>query len=119
MTLIRAWFRIPFWQRVLAGFVLGAIAGWLAGPAAETWFGPFGTLYVTLIRMIAVPLVFFAVITAVSSLQGQQSMASLGGRTFAMIARGLSVGMSAYEATFSAAGGMYRSGCSVAPAACC
>ena len=95
MTLIRAWFRIPFWQRVLAGFVLGAIAGWLAGPAAETWFGPFGTLYVTLIRMIAVPLVFFAVITAVSSLQGQQSMASLGGRTFAWFAAtaALAVGM--------------------------
>ncbi|MEQ1511091.1 MAG: dicarboxylate/amino acid:cation symporter [Lysobacteraceae bacterium] len=82
MGLISAWFRIPFWARVLAGFVLGGIAGKLMGPAADTWFGPLGDLYVTLIKMIAVPLVFFAVINAVASLHGQKSMAALGGRTF-------------------------------------
>jgi Na+/H+-dicarboxylate symporter len=82
MTLVKAWFRIPFWQRVLAGFVLGALAGWIFGPAADTWFGPFGDLYVTLIKLIAAPLVFFAVIHAVASLHGQKSMAALGGRTF-------------------------------------
>lgn len=82
MSLISAWFRIPFWQRVVGGFVLGALAGWAMGPAAETWFGPFGTMYVTLIKMIAVPLVFFAVMNAVASLHGQKSVAALGGRTF-------------------------------------
>ncbi len=82
MKLIHAWFRIPFWQRVLAGFVLGALAGWAMGPAAQTWFGPLGTVYITLIRMIAVPLVFFAVMNAVASLHGQKSVALLGGRTF-------------------------------------
>jgi len=82
MKLVTAWLRIPFWQRVLGGFVLGALAGWLLGPAAETWFGPLGDLYVTLIKMIAVPLVFFAVINAISSLHGQKSVAALGGRTF-------------------------------------
>jgi len=82
MNLISAWFRIPFWQRVLGGFVLGGLAGWLMGPAAETWFKPLGDLYITLIKMIAVPLVFFAVINAVASLHGQKSIAALGGRTF-------------------------------------
>ncbi|MEE7567650.1 dicarboxylate/amino acid:cation symporter, partial [Xanthomonas sp. Kuri4-3] len=82
MRLVSAWLRIPFWQRVVAGFVLGALAGWLMGPAAETWFGPLGDLYVTLIKMIAVPLVFFAVINAISALHGQKSVAALGGRTF-------------------------------------
>jgi Na+/H+-dicarboxylate symporter len=76
------WFRIKFWKRVVAGFVLGALAGWAFGPSAETWFGPLGDLYVTLIKMIAVPLVFFAVINAVASLSGQQSIAALAGRTF-------------------------------------
>ncbi|MCA1714978.1 MAG: dicarboxylate/amino acid:cation symporter [Gammaproteobacteria bacterium] len=83
---VRAWLRIPFWQRVLAGFVLGALAGWALGPAAETWFGPLGTLYVNLIKLIAVPLVFFAVINAVASLHGQKSIAALGGRTFGWFA---------------------------------
>ena len=82
MRLVSAWLRIPFWKRVVAGFVLGALAGWLLGPRAETWFGPLGEVYVTLIKMIAVPLVFFAVINAISSLHGQKSVAALGGRTF-------------------------------------
>ncbi|MBN8715572.1 MAG: dicarboxylate/amino acid:cation symporter [Xanthomonadales bacterium] len=76
------WFRIKFWKRVLLGFVLGALAGWAFGKDAETWFGPVGDLYVTLISMIAVPLVFFAVINAVASLSGKASIAALAGRTF-------------------------------------
>jgi len=80
--MLQWWFDIPFWKRVLAGFVFGALAGWVLGPAAETWLGPLGELYVTLIKMIAIPLVFFAVINAIASLHGQQSVAALGGRTF-------------------------------------
>lgn len=86
MKLVAAWFRIPFWQRVLAGFVLGALAGWLFGVDAKTWFEPLGDVYVNLIKMIAIPLVFFAVISAVSSLHGQKSIVALGGRTFAWFA---------------------------------
>ncbi len=101
MNLVKAWLAIPFWQRVLGGFVLGALAGWLMGPAAQTWFGPLGTVYVNLIRMIAVPLVLFAVINAVASLHGQKSVAALGGRTFLWfaataalaVAVGLAVGL--------------------------
>lgn len=81
-----AWFRIPFWQRVLGAFVLGALVGWLLGDRAGPWLQPLGTLYVTLIKMIATPLVFFAVINAVARLHGQQSIAALGGRTFAWFA---------------------------------
>ncbi|TZF91059.1 dicarboxylate/amino acid:cation symporter [Cognatilysobacter lacus] len=82
MSLVHAWLKIRFWKRVLLGFVLGALAGWALGPAAATWFGPLGDMYVRLIKMIAVPLVFFAVVNAVAALHGQKSMAKLGGRTF-------------------------------------
>lgn len=82
MTLVSAWLRIPFWQRVVAGFVLGALAGWAMGPAADVWFGPLGDLYVTLIKMIAIPLVFFAVINAISSLHGQNPSPHLAGVPF-------------------------------------
>jgi Na+/H+-dicarboxylate symporter len=86
MKLVSAWLRIPFWQRVVAGFVLGALAGWLLGEDAQTWFGPLGDVYVNLIKMIAVPLVFFAVVSAVGALYGQKSIAALGGRTFVWFA---------------------------------
>lgn len=95
MKLVAAWLRIPFWQRVVAGFALGAIIGAAMGPAADVWFGPLGDLYVTLIKMIAIPLVFFAVINAISSLHGQKSVAALGGRTFLwfVITAALAVGV--------------------------
>ncbi len=82
MQIIQRWLGIRFWKRVLAGFVLGAAAGWLCGPAGVPFFQPLGDVYVSLIKMIAVPLVFFAVINSVSSLHGVQRMAALGGRTF-------------------------------------
>ena len=82
VKLLDAWFRIRFWKRVVGGFVLGALAGWLLGPQAATWFGPLGTVYVNLIKMVATPLVFFAVMAAVSKLHGQQSVAALSARTF-------------------------------------
>jgi len=86
MALVSAWLRIPFWQRVLAGFALGALAGWLMGPLAAQWFEPLGDVYVNLIKMIAIPLVLFAVINAVGALHGQKSIAALAGRTFAWFA---------------------------------
>ena len=99
-AMVEGWFRIRFWQRVLGAFVLGALVGWAMGPSAATWFQPLGTLYITSIKMIATPLVFFAVVNAVASLHGQQSVAALGGRTFLWFAAtatcavliGLSVG---------------------------
>ena len=48
------WLGIRFWKRVLAGFVLGALAGWLCGPGSVAWFQPLGDVYVALIKMIAV-----------------------------------------------------------------
>ncbi|NVI97970.1 dicarboxylate/amino acid:cation symporter [Myxococcus sp. AM009] len=99
--LVSAWFHIPFWQRVLGAFVLGAVAGWLVGAPAGPWFQPLGTLYVNLIKMIATPLVFFAVINAVAALHGQKSMAVLGGKTFlwfavtAALAVGVGLGVAA------------------------
>jgi hypothetical protein len=86
LRMFKWWFGIKFWKRVVAGFVLGALAGWAFGPNAEKWFGPLGDVYVNLIMMIAVPLVFFAVINAVASLAGQKSIAALAGRTFAWFA---------------------------------
>jgi Na+/H+-dicarboxylate symporter len=103
MNIFSFWFRIPFWQRVLGGFVLGALAGWLVGAPAETWFGPLGKLYVTLIKMIAVPLVFFAVANSISSLHGMKSVAALGGKTFLWFAitAVLAVGVGLLVANFT------------------
>lgn len=61
------WFRIPFWQRVLGALLLGVITGLILGETA-TAFKPLGNLFINAIRMLVVPLVFFSLITSITSL---------------------------------------------------
>ncbi len=76
-------FRIPLWLQVMTAFALGALAGILAGPQAEAWFGWLGDIYVNLIRMLVVPLVFLTVATSLPRLAGVSDAARLAGRTLA------------------------------------
>lgn len=77
------WTRIPLWQRVLAGFALGGLAGWLAGPDAKIWFKPIGDLYISLIRMVVIPLLLTSIISSVANLHGVGGAARLGTKTIA------------------------------------
>jgi Na+/H+-dicarboxylate symporter len=78
-----ALFRTPLWLQVAVAFVLGAVAGVLAGANAEPWFGWIGDIYVNLIRMLVTPLVFLTVATSLPRLAGVGNAARLAGRTLA------------------------------------
>jgi Na+/H+-dicarboxylate symporter len=75
------WFRIPFWQRVMGGFALGILAGLLLGPAAKIWLKPIGDLYISLVKMVVVPLVLTSIVAAVANLHGLGNVAWLGAKT--------------------------------------
>lgn len=77
------WFAIPFWQRVLGALILGVLAGVVLGETA-TVFKPLGTLFINAIRMLVVPLVFFALITSITSLADNQKMGRLAGKTIGL-----------------------------------
>ncbi|KKO46140.1 amino acid:proton symporter [Arsukibacterium ikkense] len=77
------WFAIPFWQRVLGALILGVLAGVTLGETA-TVFKPLGTLFINAIRMLVVPLVFFALITSITSLADNQKMGRLAGKTIGL-----------------------------------
>ncbi|MDX1677466.1 dicarboxylate/amino acid:cation symporter [Arsukibacterium sp.] len=77
------WFAIPFWQRVLGGLVLGVLAGVVLGETA-TALKPLGTLFINAIRMLVVPLVFFALITSITSLADNQKMGRLAAKTIGL-----------------------------------
>jgi Na+/H+-dicarboxylate symporter len=77
------WFTRPLWQRTAAGFLLGIIAGLLAGPQATVWFKPLGDVYLNLVRMVVVPLVFFTIASSVATLAQAGNVARLGLRTLA------------------------------------
>lgn len=58
--------------KILIGLGLGIIAGLELGAEgvdfAKTWIGPFGTIFMNMIKMIIVPLVFSSLVIGVCSL---------------------------------------------------
>lgn len=81
--MLKAWFAIPFWQRVLGGFVLGALLGGVAADIAVA-MQPFGELFIRLIQMLVVPLVFCAIVSAITSLKEHQNIKGLVIKTLAL-----------------------------------
>ncbi|MBT8144371.1 MAG: dicarboxylate/amino acid:cation symporter [Gammaproteobacteria bacterium] len=79
------WYRKLHWQ-ILAGLVLGlvygivaAIAGWVE--FTDDWISPWGSVFINLLTLIAVPLVLASLITGVSSLADTRKLSRIGGRT--------------------------------------
>ena len=79
MTLLRGWFGVALWQRVMAGLVLGVALG-LAAPAAVPWVSFLGEIFVRLIRMLVVPIVLVTVAAGIASLSDFRRLGSIGGR---------------------------------------
>ncbi|WP_065188690.1 dicarboxylate/amino acid:cation symporter [Shewanella woodyi] len=75
--------QIPFWQKVLAGFILGASIGVIFGESA-TVLKPLGDLFISAIKMLVAPLVFCAIVVSITSLGSQVSLKRLSFKTLAM-----------------------------------
>ena len=80
-----AWYSQTHW-RVLCALALGlvygvvaALAGW--GDFTADWIEPFGTIFLRLLLLIAVPLVLASLITGIASLSDLQKLSRIGGKT--------------------------------------
>lgn len=93
MNLLRAWFAIPLWQRVLGGLALGVLLG-LAWPAAAPSVGFVGDVFVRLIRMLVVPIVFVTIASGVTAIGDPQRLGSVGARTVGLFAATTFIAMS-------------------------
>jgi Na+/H+-dicarboxylate symporter len=81
--LLRGWFAIPLWMRVVAGLVLGLLVG-LAWPAAAPQVAFLGDVFVRLIKMLVAPIVFVTITAGVTALGDPKRLGSLGVRTIAL-----------------------------------
>lgn len=75
---------VPFWLRVLIGFVLGTAVGLGFGEAALPFVTPIGDIFIRLIRLLVVPLVFFTIAASIARLGDTASGGTalkLGGMT--------------------------------------
>jgi len=75
--------RIPFWQKVIAGFVLGTLTGVGLGESA-VMLKPLGDLFISAIKMLVAPLVFCAIVVSITSLGSQGDLKRLSLKTLAM-----------------------------------
>jgi len=75
--------RIPFWQKVLLGFILGTLAGALFGESA-TLLKPLGELFISAIKMLVAPLVLCAIVVSITSLGNAANLKRLSFKTLGM-----------------------------------
>ncbi len=72
--------------KILIGMTLGVIWALLSsslGWSAFTidWIDPFGTIFINLLKLIAVPLVLFSIISGVANIGDPKSLGRMGGKT--------------------------------------
>jgi Na+/H+-dicarboxylate symporter len=75
--------KLKLWQQVLIGLVLGVIAGIFFKEQAEN-FKILGTLFIDLIKMVIVPLIFFALLSGVTSMDAGHSATRVGLKGFSI-----------------------------------
>ncbi|AKH42693.1 Na+/H+-dicarboxylate symporter [Altererythrobacter atlanticus] len=77
--MLRKWFAIPLWQRVIGALILGILIGWLWGPEAES-IKIVGDVFIGFIKMLVVPLIFFSLVAGVASIGDLRKLGNVGWR---------------------------------------
>lgn len=75
--------------KILIGMILGLVFGYLMKnmelkEIVVDWIKPFGTIFINLLKMIAVPLIVVSLIVGLSDLKDIAKLSKLGGRTVAL-----------------------------------
>ena len=86
------------WQ-IIIGLALGLVYGIIAtnsgwGSFTSDWIAPFGTIFINLLKLIAMPLVLSSLITGVASLSDIKKLSRIGGKTI-----GIYIGTTALAVT--------------------
>ncbi|QAY76197.1 dicarboxylate/amino acid:cation symporter [Sphingosinicella sp. BN140058] len=93
MTLLRAWFAIPLWKRVLGALALGLVFA-LLWPQATPAVQFMGDLFVRAIRMLVVPIVLVTIASGITALGDPKRIGGLGARTIGLFALTTAVAVS-------------------------
>ncbi|PCJ80491.1 MAG: dicarboxylate/amino acid:cation symporter [Bacteroidetes bacterium] len=76
------------WQ-VIIGLLLGVVYAWMSvrfgwNEFTLNWIQPFGDIFINLLKLIAVPLVLFSIISGVASLGDMKKLGRMGAKTLAI-----------------------------------
>jgi Na+/H+-dicarboxylate symporter len=80
--------KMPLWVKIIIGMVLGVIWGLIAvfidlKEFTLDWIKPFGTIFLNLLKLIAVPLIFVSLVKGISSLTDISRLSRMGLKTIA------------------------------------
>ncbi|MBU6140548.1 MAG: dicarboxylate/amino acid:cation symporter [Proteobacteria bacterium] len=73
---------MKLWKQIVIGLTSGVAAGIILGEDAAM-FKVLGTIFINLIKMVIVPLIFFALLSGITSIQGQGNFTRVGIKGFA------------------------------------
>jgi len=78
--------RIPIHWQIIGGIVFGILFGLLGvqfgiEEFTNNWIAPFGTIFINLLKLIAIPLILISLINGVSNLKNVAKLSRIGGKT--------------------------------------
>ncbi|MBU6274097.1 MAG: dicarboxylate/amino acid:cation symporter [Bacteroidetes bacterium] len=78
--------RLPMHIKIMIGIGAGTLIGllaarWGCSGVVLTWLKPLGTVFVNLLKLLAVPLVLVSLVDGVTGLRDLRKLSSMGGRT--------------------------------------
>ena len=82
--------KLPLHWKILLGMLFGVLFGLLCSPfewgksLVVDWVKPFGTIFLNVLKLIAVPLILASLIKGVSDLKDITQLSSMGGRTIGL-----------------------------------
>ncbi|WP_061238934.1 dicarboxylate/amino acid:cation symporter [Ectopseudomonas composti] len=75
--------RVPLWQQIIAGLVLGVVVGMLFKGAAQA-LAPVGALFLNAIKMLIVPLVFISLVAGITAMSDSAKLGRISVKTIAI-----------------------------------
>ena len=76
------WQGLTLWIKVLIGMALGVVVGVTVGDVINPYIEPLGEIFKRLFRMLIVPLIFFSLVSGITSMTDLKEMGRVGGKTF-------------------------------------
>ena len=79
--------KMPLHTKIILGLILGLVVGVSSvfmgiGGLISDWVMPFGTIFVKMLKLVAVPLIFVSLVAGISNLRDTAKLSRIGGKTF-------------------------------------
>lgn len=81
--------KYPLWLKIIFGMILGVIWGLIAvqtglGDFTDDWVKPWGTIFIKLLKLIAVPLIFVSLVKGITSITDITKLSRIGAKTIGL-----------------------------------